>query len=92
MYVRQSSAYQVEHHRESQRRQYDLVAWATAAGWAKERVVVVDEDQGKSGAIAHARGGFERLAAAVARGEAGIVISLEVSRLARNSPDWHHLM
>jgi len=92
VYVRQSSPYQVEHHRESQRRQYDLVAWATAAGWAQERVVVVDEDQGKSGAIAHARGGFERLAAAVARGEAGIVISLEVSRLARNSPDWHHLM
>lgn len=92
VYVRQSSLYQVEHHRESQRRQYDLVAWATEAGWAKERVVVVDEDQGKSGAIAHVRGGFERLAAAVARGEAGIVISLEVSRLARNSPDWHHLM
>ena len=92
VYVRQSSPYQVEHHRESQRRQYDLVAWATAAGWAKERVVVVDEDQGQSGAIAHARGGFERLAAAVGRGEVGIVISLEVSRLARNSPDWHHLM
>lgn len=92
VYVRQSSFYQVEHHHESRRRQYELVTWAHEAGWPAERVVVVDEDQGKSGAVAHSRSGFDRLAAAVARGEVGIVISLEASRLARNSPDWHHLM
>jgi len=92
VYVRQSTFYQVEHHRESTRRQYDLVAWAVDAGWAKERVHVVDEDQGSSAALAGARGGFERLANAVGRSEVGIVLSLEVSRLARNSPDWHHLM
>lgn len=92
VYVRQSTFYQVEHHRESTRRQYDLVAWAVDAGWANARVHVVDEDQGSSAALAGSRGGFERLASAVGRSEVGIVLSLEVSRLARNSPDWHHLM
>jgi DNA invertase Pin-like site-specific DNA recombinase len=64
-------------HRESQRRQYDLVSWASAAGWAGERIVVIDEDQGKSGASAKTRPGFARLIAAVAQGEVGIVIALE---------------
>ncbi len=91
LYVRQSSPRQVEQHQESRRRQYGLVEWAADMGWPKERILVIDEDQGTSGAIAHARRGFDRLASAVGRGEAGIVIGLEVSRLARNSPDWHHL-
>ncbi len=92
VYVRQSSPYQVEHHQESRRRQYDLAAWAEQAGWARERIIVVDQDQGRSAAVAHARDGFEGMATAVGRGEVGIVIGLEVARLARNSPDWHHLM
>ncbi len=92
VYVRQSSFYQVENNLESKRRQYDLVKWALELGWPRERIVVVDEDQGKSGASAHTRPGFARLITAVGRGEVGIVMSLEASRLARNSPDWHSLL
>ncbi len=92
VYVRQSSYYQVEHNLESQRRQYNMTRWASELGWPKERVVVVDKDQGKSGAQAGMRSGFDQLAAAVGREEVGIVLSLEASRLARNSPDWHHLI
>ncbi len=92
VYVRQSSPRQVIEHRESQRRQYDLAGWASAAGWPGDQVVVIDEDQGKSGSSAKTRPGFARLIAAVAQGEVGIVIALEVTRLSRNSPDWHHLL
>jgi len=92
VYVRQSSPRQVVEHLESRRRQYERVDWAVAAGWSRERIVVIDEDQGKSGATAKTRPGFARLISAVARGEVGIVIALEVSRLSRNSPDWHHLL
>ena len=92
VYVRQSSLYQVEHHREGRLRQYDLVAWAQEVGWAKERIVVLDEDQGKSSAIPQTRAGFGDLIARVGRGEVGMVISLEVERLARNNVDWHHLV
>jgi len=92
VYVRQSSYYQVEHHCESKARQYNLVHWAKELGWPAERVVVVDEDQGKSGAHANMRTGFGRVVTAVGRGEVGIVMSLEASRLARNSPDWHNLI
>ena len=92
VYVRQSSLQQVRRNRESQRRQYDFATQATTFGWSRDRVVVVDEDQGKSGAVPYARTGFGRLASAVAQGEAGIVMSLELSRLARNDADWHHLV
>ena len=92
VYVRQSSYYQVQHHRESKARQYNLVQWAKELGWPAERVVVVDEDQGKSGAQANMRTGFGRVVTAVGRGEVGVVMSLEASRLARNSPDWHNLI
>jgi DNA invertase Pin-like site-specific DNA recombinase len=92
VYVRQSSPRQVQEHLEGQRRQYGLVDWALARGWPREAIVVIDEDQGKSGATARTRPGFARLLAAVAGAEAGIVIALEVTRLARNSPDWHHLI
>ena len=84
VYVRQSSPRQVIEHRESQRRQYDLARWASSAGWPGEQVVVIDEDQGKSGSTAQTRPGFARLIAAVARGEVGIVIALEATRLSRN--------
>ena len=71
-------------HAESRRRQYEMAEWVQQIGWPEERIIVIDEDQGKSAAVAGARSGFERLAKAVGRGEAGIVVSLEVSRLARN--------
>lgn len=92
VYVRQSTYHQVRHHLESQRRQYDLVGQISELGWPRERIVVVDEDQGKSGASAGARAGFGRLVAAVGRSEAGIVSCLEMSRLARNNVDWHQLV
>ncbi len=92
VYVRQSTPYQVENHLESQRRQYALAERAVEFGWPRERVVVVDEDQGKSGARAGDRRGFGRIVTAVGMGDAGIVMSLEVSRFARNSPDWHNLI
>ncbi len=92
VYVRQSSPRQVQEHLESRRRQYERAEWAFERGWPRERIVVIDEDQGKSSATAKSRSGFARLLAAVAGGEVGIVIALEVTRLARNSPDWHHLI
>jgi DNA invertase Pin-like site-specific DNA recombinase len=92
VYVRQSSPKQVLKHGESRRRQYQLADWAFDMGWPRERIVVVDEDQGKSSAAPNTREGFARLISAVGRGEVGMVIALEVSRLARNSPDWHHLV
>lgn len=92
VYVRQSSPEQVRSNVESKRRQYELVEWAVDMGWPIERVRVIDEDQGKSGATPNSRNGFLDLVGSVAKREVGIVISLEVSRLARNSPDWSHLL
>ena len=92
VYIRQSSPRQVEQHQQSGRRQYELAGWVQQLGWSKERIVVVDEDQGQSGCIAKARAGFGNMVRAVGRSEVGIVISTEVSRLARNSPDWSNLM
>ena len=91
VYVRQSSLRQVAEHLESQRRQYERVDWALAAGWPRERIEVIDEDQGKSGATAKVRPGFARLIAAVAQGEVGVVVAWR-SRAWRASPDWHHLL
>jgi DNA invertase Pin-like site-specific DNA recombinase len=92
IYIRQSSLRQVEHHTAGRQRQYDLLDWTLAMGWSRERIVLIDEDQGKSGAVPNLREGFGRLIGAVARGEVGMVVALEASRLARNSPDWHHLV
>jgi DNA invertase Pin-like site-specific DNA recombinase len=92
VYVRQSSMRQVRGNLESQRRQYEFAEEAATLGWSRERIVVIDEDQGKSGALPGTRAGFGRLVGAVARGEVGIVMSLEVSRLSRNDADWHHLV
>jgi len=92
VYVRQSSPEQVRRNVESTRRQYELAEWAVEMGWSREQVKVIDKDQGQSGASPNTRRGFLELVGAVARGEVGIVISLEVSRLARNSPDWSHLL
>ena len=92
VYVRQSSPRQVVEHLESRRRQYERAEWAATFGWPRERIVVIDEDQGKSARTAKTRAGFAQLVAAVAQGDVGIVIALEVTRLSRNSPDWHHLL
>lgn len=92
VYVRQSSLRQVRTNLESQRLQYGFAEQAEKLGWSRERIVVVDEDQGKSGALPQSRGGFASMVTAIARGEAGIVMSFELSRLSRNDLDWHHLV
>ena len=91
LYVRQSSLRQVFEHAESTRRQYALRERAVALGWPTERVVVIDSDLGLSGTDGD-REGFKHLVAEVSMGRAGIVLGLEVSRLARNSTDWHRLL
>ncbi len=92
VYIRQSSPSQVEDNRESTARQYALVERACELGWAKEQVIVVDEDLGLSGAGSVKRTGFARMTAEVALGHVGIVLGLEVSRLARNNADWYRLL
>lgn len=92
LYVRQSTLRQVLENTESAKRQYALRQRAVALGWPEARVVVIDSDQGISGASAADREGFQRLVAEVSMGQAGIVMGLEVSRLARNSTDWHRLL
>ena len=92
LYVRQSTPRQVAENVESTHRQYALRDRAVAAGWPDERIHVIDNDLGRTGSIAAARTGFEHLVSEVALGRAGIVMGLEVSRLARNSADWHRLI
>ena len=92
LYIRQSSMRQVIENVESTRRQYALRGRATALGWRDEQIVVVDDDQGEFGASASWREGFQRLVSDVGLGRAGIVMGLEVSRLARNNADWHRLL
>ncbi len=92
IYVRQSSASQVEHHRESTERQYALVHRAIELGWHREQVIIVDEDQGLSGSGIAKRAGFAQMAADVALAKVGLVLGLEVSRLARNNADWYRLL
>ena len=92
LYVRQSTMRQVIENTESTARQYALRQRAIALGWQAEQVVVIDTDQGQSGASATDREGFKTLVSEVGMGHAGIVMGLEVSRLARNSSDWHRLL
>jgi excisionase family DNA binding protein len=92
VYLRQSSASQVEHNRESTERQYALAAKARELGWPEDRILVIDEDLGLSGSGSVARSGFARLTAEVALARVGLVLGLEVSRLARNNADWHRLI
>jgi DNA invertase Pin-like site-specific DNA recombinase len=92
VYVRQSTQQQVINHQESALRQYDLAAHAVALGWAQQRILVIDEDQGRSGRSADHRSGFQRLLAEVTQQRVGLVLGLEMSRLARSSKDWHHLL
>ena len=92
LYVRQSTIQQVFENTESTQRQYALRQRAVALGWPQERVVIIDTDLGRSGASAADREGFQKLVTEVGMGRAGIVLGLEVSRLARNSTDWHRLL
>jgi DNA invertase Pin-like site-specific DNA recombinase len=92
LYVRQSTLRQVHTNTESAQRQYALRQRAIQLGWPVEQIVVIDTDQGQSGSSAADRAGFQRLVADVGLGKAGIVLGLEVSRLARNNADWHRLL
>jgi len=92
VYVRQSSTTQVEHNRESTARQYQLADRAMTLGWRRDQVRVIDEDLGISGSGLAERTGFARMTAEVALGQVGIVLGLEVSRLARNNADWYRLL
>ena len=92
LYVRQSTYRQVSQNQESTRRQYALRDRALALGWPAERIVVIDSDLGHSGASAVGRPGFQRLVADVGMGRAGMILGLEVSRLARSSSDWSRLL
>ena len=92
LYVRQSTLRQVMENTESTERQYGLRQRAIQLGWSQEQVVVIDSDLGQSGSSSADREGFQHLVAEVGLGRAGIVMGLEVSRLARNSADWHRLL
>jgi DNA invertase Pin-like site-specific DNA recombinase len=92
LYIRQSSMRQVVENAEGARRQYGLRGRAVALGWRDEQIIVIDSDQGESGASAAWREGFQRLVSDVGMGHAGIVMGLEVSRLARNNADWQRLL
>lgn len=92
VYVRQSTVRQVEQNRESTRLQYGLADRACRLGWRREQIVVIDDDLGRSGASALDRPGFQRLVAEVGLGHVGLVLGIEVSRLARSCRDWHQLL
>ena len=92
VYVRQSTRGQVLEHTESTRLQYALVGRAVALGWARSQVIVIDDDLGVSAAVPDSRKGFSRLVTEVTMGRAGIVLGIEMSRLARTGKDWHHLL
>ena len=92
VYVRQSTLAQLHQHQESTRLQYALVHHAADLGWASDRVLVIDDDQGKSGTTATGRPGFNRLVTEVSLGHVGLILGIEMSRLARSNRDWHHLL
>jgi DNA invertase Pin-like site-specific DNA recombinase len=92
VYVRQSTRQQVAAHQESTRLQYGLTGRAAALGWAAARVLVIDDDLGKSGASAEGRAGFQRLVTEVSLDRVGIILGVEMSRLARSCTDWYRLL
>jgi DNA invertase Pin-like site-specific DNA recombinase len=92
VYVRQSTLTQVREHTESLERQYELAFRAQELGWAPRQVIVIDDDLGRSGAEASRRAGFKNLVADVGLGKVGIILGIEVSRLARNNADWYQLL
>ena len=92
VYVRQSTPQQVLDHKESTARQYALADRAVALGWVRDRVITIDDDLGKSGQSIEGRPGFQRLLAEVALDRVGLILGLEMSRLARSCKDWHQLL
>src|SRR6187431_1739859 len=92
VYVRQSTPQQVLDHKESTARQYALADRAVALGWSRDRVTTIDDDLGKSGQSIEGRPGFQRLLAEVALDRVGLILGLEMSRLARSCKDWHQLL
>jgi len=92
VYIRQSTVQQVERHQESTKLQYALADRAAQFGWIRERIVVIDDDLGRSGASIEGRLGFQRLVAEVGLGNVGLVLGVEMSRLARSCRDWHQLL
>jgi DNA invertase Pin-like site-specific DNA recombinase len=92
VYVRQSSVQQVLENRESTERQYALVDRAIDCGWPRDRVLVIDEDQGKSSSTSEGRLGFQRLLVEVGLDHVGLILGIEMSRLARSCKDWHQLL
>lgn len=92
VYVRQSTTQQTIHHAESTRLQYGLTERATSLGWSRDRIVVIDDDLGRSGATAEGRPGFQRLVAEVGLDHVGLILGIEMSRLARSCRDWYQLL
>ena len=92
VYVRQSTVHQVLENRESTERQYALADRAVAYGWPRDRVLIIDEDQGKSGTTCEDRLGFQRLLAEVGLDRVGLILGIEMSRLTRSRKDWHKLL
>ena len=92
IYVRQSTLIQVERNTESTARQYDLVHRARQLGWPREAIRVIDGDLGVSGSVTGQRDGFEGMVAEVALGQVGIILALEVSRLARDNAAWYRML
>jgi DNA invertase Pin-like site-specific DNA recombinase len=92
VYIRQSTQAQVMMNTESLARQYELAGRAEQLGWHTAQIVTIDADLGQSGARSDGRPGFKELVADVGLGKAGIVLGIEVSRLARNNADWYQLL
>jgi DNA invertase Pin-like site-specific DNA recombinase len=92
VYVRQSTLQQVHEHQGSTRLQYGLTSFAQQLGWPAECILVIDDDLGNSGSSTAGRLGFQRLATEVTLNHVGLILGLEMSRLARSNTDWHHLL
>jgi DNA invertase Pin-like site-specific DNA recombinase len=92
LYVRQSTVHQVQRHQESTQVQYGLVEHAERFGWPRERILVIDDDLGLSGASAEKRQGFQRLLSELALDHVGAIFGVEMSRLARSCKDWYQLL
>ena len=92
LYIRQSTLRQVYENTESTKRQYGLKQKVLAMGWSEDLIITIDCDLGQSGTSSEGRNGFKKLVSEVGMGHAGLVASLEVSRLSRNSSDWTRLL
>src|SRR5260370_19610386 len=92
IYIRPSPPQQILDHRESRERQYALVNHGVALGWPSDRILIIDDDQGLTGTTAEDRSGFHRILAEVTMEHVGLILGIEMSRLARSNKDWHHLL